>query len=148
MLIALKHTIIQGWPKQRNECPDNLKSFWNYQDELSILDGLVLKGTRIVIPSQCQEDILTQLHKGHFHTDHTKMHATDSVYWPQINKDIEQLIKSCEICQENACRNNKDPVIPREMPVASWSTVEMDLFTLDGCSFLLLVDVTSRFPVV
>ena len=59
VLIALKHTVIKGWPKQRNECPENLKHFWNYHDELSILDRLVLKGIRIVIPSQCQEDILT-----------------------------------------------------------------------------------------
>ena len=29
-----------------------------------------------------------------------------------------------------------------------WSTIEKDLFTLDGYSFLLVVDVTSRFPVV
>ena len=58
VLIALKHMIIKGWPKQRGKCPDNLKCYWNYHDELSILDGLVLKGMRIVIPSQCQEDIL------------------------------------------------------------------------------------------
>ena len=63
VLIALKHMIIKGWPKQRGECPDNLKCYWNYHDELSILDRLVLKGMRIVILSQCQEDILNQLHE-------------------------------------------------------------------------------------
>ena len=61
----------KGWPKQRNESPHNLKNSWNYPDELSILDGLVLKDTRIVIPSQCQGDILTQLHEGTFwHRSH------------------------------------------------------------------------------
>ena len=148
VLRALKHTIIKGWPKQRSECPDNLKSFWNYCGELSILDGLVLKGTRIVIPSQCQKDILTQLHEGHFGVDHMKMHARDSVYWPQINKDIEELVKSCEICQENACRNNQDLGIPREVLITPLLTIEMNLFNLDGYSFLLIVDVTSRSPVV
>ena len=29
-----------------------------------------------------------------------------------------------------------------------WSTLEIDLFTMDGHTFLLVVDVTSRFPVV
>ena len=148
VLITLKHMIIEGWPKQRGKCPENLKIFWNYRDELSILDSLVLKGTRIVIPSQCQEDILNQLHEAHFDTDHTKMHARDSVYWPQINKEIEQLVKSCEICQENSCRNQKDPSIPREVLMTPWLTIEMVLFTLDQYSFLLVVDVTSRFPVV
>ena len=59
----------------------NLRSFWNYRDELSILDGLILKGTRIVIPNECQNDVLKKLHEGHFGVDHTKLHARDSVYW-------------------------------------------------------------------
>ena len=33
----------------------NLRSFWNYRDELSILDGLILKGTRIVIPNDVRK---------------------------------------------------------------------------------------------
>ena len=72
--------IIKGWPKQRGECPDNWKSYWNYHDELSILDGLILKGTHIVIPEQCKDEILDQLHEGHFGTDCTKMCERDSVY--------------------------------------------------------------------
>ena len=50
----------------------NMRSFWNYRDELSILDGLVLKGTRIIIPEQCQE-VLEKLHEGHFGVDSTKL---------------------------------------------------------------------------
>ena len=65
-----------------------------------------------------------------------------------INKDIEQLVKSCEICQENVCRSNKDPAIPREVLMTPWSTIEIDLFMLDDHSFLLVVDMTSWFPVV
>ena len=140
--------IIKGWPKQRSDCPDNLKDYWNYHDELSILDGLILKATHIVIPNQCRNEILSQLHEGHFVIDHTKLKAHDSVYWPNINKDIEILVKSCDICPKNSQRINKDPAILREVPMAPWSTLEMDLFRMDGQSFLLVVDMTSRFPVV
>ena len=77
-----------------------------------------------------------------------KLRARDSVFWPGINKDIEDLVKTCNSCQENARRNNKDPVIPRELPMTPWSTLEIDLFMLDGHTFLLVVEVTSRFPVV
>ena len=80
--------------------------------------------------------------------DRTKLRARDSVFWPGINKDIENLVKTCDICQENARRNNKDPVLAREIPMVPWTMLEMDLFTLDGHTFLLVVDVTSRFPVV
>ena len=70
------------------------------------------------------------------------------MYWPGINKDIENLVKTCDICQENTKRNGKDPVLPREIPMSLWTTFEMDLFMMDGHTFLLVVDVTSTFPVV
>ena len=147
-LVTLKNIVIKGWSDKRDECPTNLRDYWNYRDELSILDGLVLKGTRIIIPKQCQEDVLDKLHEGHFGVDHTKLQARDSIYWPHINKDIEALIKSCEKCQEFLCRNAKDPILPREIPLVPWTLLEMDLFTCDDHTFLLVVDVTSRFPVV
>ena len=42
--------IKEGCPDHRNSCPPSLKPFWNYRDELSVMEGLVLKGERIVIP--------------------------------------------------------------------------------------------------
>ena len=103
----------------------------------------MLKGTRIVIPSQCKEELLGQLHDGHFVVDRTKLRARDSIYWPGINKDIKNLVKTCSTCQENTKRNNEDPVLAREIPMFPWTVLKLDLFTPDGHSFLLVVDVTS-----
>ena len=107
-----------------------------------------MKGTRIIIPNDCQSEVLEKLHEGYFGIERTKLRARNSVYWPHINRDIETIVKSCAKCQEYSHRNNKDPVIPREIPLVPWSLLEMDLFTLDDQTFLLVVDVTSRFPVV
>ena len=148
MMQALKHQIIKGWPYIRSECGKNLQDFWNYRDELSVLDGLVLKGSHIVVPESYRDEILNQLHEGHFGIDRTKVHARDSVYWRNINKDIECLVKTCDLCQKHSWRNNKDPAIPRDILIQAWSMVQTDLFTFDGQSFLLVVDVTSWFPVV
>ena len=79
MMQALKHQIIKGWSSIRNECSSNLQDFWNYRDELPVLDELVLKGSCIVIPESCRDEILDQLHEGHFGMDRTKLHARDSV---------------------------------------------------------------------
>ena len=111
----LKNKIIKGWPDNSCNCPVFLRDFWHYRDELSILDGLVLKGTRIIVPKSCKDELLKKLHEGHFGVEHTKLHTRDSVYWPHINRDIEDLVKSCEKCQEFSRRNNKDPVLPREI---------------------------------
>ena len=50
----------------RDDCPQNIRKFWMYWDELSILDGLVLKAVRIVIPEQCKAQVLEKLYEGHF----------------------------------------------------------------------------------
>ena len=120
MMQALKHQIIKGWPHIRSECGKNLQEFWNYRDELSVLDGLVLKGSHIVIPESCRDEILDQLHEGHFGIDRTKLRTRDSVYWPSINKDIECLVKTCDLYQEHSHRNNKDAGILRDIPIKAW----------------------------
>ena len=148
ILVTLKNMIIKGWSEMRDDCPQNLRKFWTYQDELSIIDGLVLKGVRIVIPEQCRAEVIEKLHEGHFGIDQTKHRARDTVYWLEINKDIEALIRMGEICQEHSRRNNKDLVLARELPLAPWTLIQMDIFTCEYHSFLLTVDVTSRFPVV
>ena len=63
-------------------------------------------------------------------------------------KEIEAMVKTCEKCQEFSRRNNRDPILPRELPLVSWTLLEMDLFTCENTNFLLVIDVTSQFPVV
>ena len=54
-MLKLKELIIQGWSKDIKQCPLPLCSFWNYRDELSIVDGLVVKGNRIIIPKNSDQ---------------------------------------------------------------------------------------------
>ena len=61
-MLMLKETIIWGWPKDIKQCPLPLHNFWNFRDELSIIDGIVVKGNRIVIPTKFQLELLNLLH--------------------------------------------------------------------------------------
>ena len=51
-LVLLKHTITQGWPRTIKEVPNVIQPYWTFHGELTVEDGVVLKGTRIVIPQQ------------------------------------------------------------------------------------------------
>ena len=51
-LALLKHTIITGWPHTIKEVPMILHPYWTFHEELTIEDGLILKGTRIVVPNK------------------------------------------------------------------------------------------------
>ena len=76
-LAILKHTIMQGWPKNIKQVPPELQPYWTFREELTIEDGLILKGTRIVIPSKQQQAILKQLHDGHLGLNKCKLRAKD-----------------------------------------------------------------------
>ena len=64
-LVLLKHTITQGWSSTIKEVPSILQPYWTFQEELTIEDGIVLKGTRIVIPNKMHEAVLKLIHEGY-----------------------------------------------------------------------------------
>ena len=46
----------QGWPHQRRHTPRMARAYWDFRDQLSTDEGLLLMGPRIVIPSCLRED--------------------------------------------------------------------------------------------
>ena len=41
----LKHTIMHGWPCTTREVPSEKQPYWTFREELTVEDGIVLKGT-------------------------------------------------------------------------------------------------------
>ena len=57
------------------ELPSEIHAFWIFREEMTIKDGLILKGTRVVIPSQKQAEILKLIHEGHLGLTKCKLRA-------------------------------------------------------------------------
>ena len=49
-LVKLAKVVQTGWPDQQAEIDPDLHVFWIHQWNLSIMDGVVINGARIVIP--------------------------------------------------------------------------------------------------
>ena len=79
-LALLRHTIIQGWPSTIKEVPSVLQPYWTFREELMIEDGIVLKGTQIVVPTKKSQAVLKLIHKGHLGLNKCKVRAKDTVY--------------------------------------------------------------------
>lgn len=62
-------------------------------------NGCILWGSRVVLPYALQPQILHLLHAEHPGETRMKQLARSHVYWPNIDKDIEQLVKQCGVCQ-------------------------------------------------
>ena len=97
-LALLKHTIMQGWPSTIKEVPNVSQPYWTFREELTIEIGLVLKGSRIFIPTKNCEAVLKLIHEGHPGLSKCKLYAKDTVYWPGLNEQIERLILNCKLC--------------------------------------------------
>ena len=150
-LALLKHTIMAGWPSTIKEILQVLRPYWAFHEELIIEDGLILKGTRIVVPSKQQETILNQIHDSHLGLQKCKLHAMQSVYWPGINDQLKQLVLNCQLCLKYL-RSKKKPdtssSLGQEIPLFPWTKLATDIFHFEGDSYLVLVDYTSCFPIV
>ena len=145
-LALLKHTIMTGWPANIREIPQVLHPYWTFCEEL-----IILKGTRIIIPTRKHEAILRQIHNSHLGLTKCKLHAKQAVYWPGINDQLEQLILNCQLCLKYS-RSKRKPdecsTLGQEVPIVPWTKLATDLFQFEGQSYLLIVDYTSQFPIV
>ena len=89
---------MSGWPSTIKEIPQVLHPYWTFCEELTIEDGLILKGTQIAVPIKQWEAILNQIHDRHLALQKCKQHAMQSVYWPGINDQLKQLVLNCQLC--------------------------------------------------
>ena len=88
-LTLLRH-IHMGWPNECRMLPQELHTFWNYREDLSMENGLITKGARLLIPSTLRRRVLKQIHDGHLGTEKCMLKARDSVFWPGISNDIHK----------------------------------------------------------
>ena len=138
VLLSLRSTITQGWPDTRSHCPAHLYALWNYRDEFTVADGVILIGTCILIPKSLQADVLQQLRYAHQGGEKCKCCAKGSVFWVNISCDIEEMVKSCAPYQRNQNMNSKEPLIPHDIPQKPWHTLGWDLFFWNNSPYLLL----------
>ena len=150
-LTILKHIIQHGWPRTVKEVPQEIQKYWTFREELTIEDDLILKGTWIVIPEKMREDIFKQIHEGHLGFNKCQMRVKETVYWPGLNDQLENLILNCQLCLKYSKSKNKSTpltALGHEVPAVPWSKLATDIFHYESQPYLLVVDYTSRFPIV
>ncbi len=144
-LQMLSNTVRNGWPEERRRLPNELKPYWEFREEISVTDGIVYRGDRVVIPEKMRQRMLDLVHQAHLGIVKSKQKANDVIYWPNINKQIKDLVSKCETCQSRRNKQQKEPLKPTEIPDRPWSKIAADLFELDQQMFQIVVDYYSNF---
>ena len=136
-----------GWPSHQSSTPHDIHPYWRFRDEIHTAEnGLVFAGQRLLIPVSLRNDMLTRLHEGHAGADKCKSRASQVMYWPNINADIEAKVRDCHICATYARNKPREPLLQHEMPTRPWSKVGGDILDFRGRSYLALVDYFSKYP--
>ena len=74
---------------------------------MSVTDGLIFKGERIVIPNNLQAKALETIHRSHMGIQKTLDRSKGCFYWSGISKDITHVCKTCEECLKSANRQQR-----------------------------------------
>ena len=132
-----------GWPDKKSVV-DAVKPYYTISPEISLHEGLLMRGNRIIIPTSLQKSVLTQLHTGHQGIRKCRERARQSVWWPGLSRQLENLVTNCLTCHQSQIQR-AEPMIPSEFPELPWQKVGMDLFEWKKISYLLIVDYYSRY---
>jgi hypothetical protein len=136
-----------GWPSRVDD--PSFAPYMSRKLELSVEQGCLLWGSRVVIPPSLRELVLSELHLTHPGMVRMKSLARSYVWWPHLDGQIEDMVSSCEVCQALRADPPKAQVHPWMFPSKPWSRLHVDYAgPIGSFMYLVLVDAYSKFPEV
>ena len=132
-----------GWPGKVDKCYD---AFYTRREEISIMDGCLLWGNRIIVPSKCRDAVLGLLHDTHIGMSRMKATGRSYVWWPGMDQDIEATVRECPACDKHQNSPATAELHPWEWPSSPWSRVHIDhAGPFMGKLFLIVIDAHSKW---
>ena len=136
------------WPRV---VPAELTPYSSRRNELTVEEGCVLWGYRVVIPAKLKlrEKLLQELHLDHPGVTRMKAVARSYMWWPGLDQELEKLAKACPACQAVKRAPPTAPLHPWVWPSRPWQRVHLDFAgPFQGSMFLIGVDAYSKWPEV
>ena len=72
--------------------------------------------------------------------------ARHLVWWPKMDKDVEDVVKHCDDCQQNRATPPPGPLHPWQWPTRPWTRLHIDFAgPTEGKMLLIIVDSHSKW---
>ncbi|XP_058024074.1 uncharacterized protein K02A2.6-like [Ahaetulla prasina] len=134
----------RGWPK--GPLSPEFVPYHSRQFELSVLQGCLLWGNRVVIPLVLNKTVLSCLHEAHPGVVRMKALGRSYTWWPKMDQEIERWVDQFSACQESRPVPPAATVQEWERPRGPWTRVHVDLAgPYIGWQFFILVDAYSKW---
>ena len=130
-MIILRKAVIKGISNGQRE----FKQVFN--DLTVTRQGILLKRKQIVIPAELRSRVTELAHEGHQGSVKTKNLLRSRIWYPGLDKAVDELCYKCSICAMNR-KKRPEPVKMSRMDSRPWSTVSLDFHDLPNGNELLL----------
>ena len=97
-LQAMMDLVLQGWPDDKSKVPSAVRPYAKYHDELSVQDGVIFKGSRIIVPTMLRKEMMQKVNEGHLGAELCLRRAKEVFFWPLMNAEIRDYVSNCSIC--------------------------------------------------
>ena len=98
------------------------------------------------MPLQGRQLILNELHQGHQGMVGMKSRARSIVWWPNIDKEIEAMVKKGHDCQKVSTTQPHVSLQAWPWPSRPWSCLHLDFAgPIDNQMILVLIDAHSKW---
>ena len=111
------------WPK---DIETHIRPYYNRRSELHIENDVISWGYRVIIPQELRKMMLQELHANHMGMVKTKSLARSYLWWPQLDKHIEDIVNSCMPCLYNRVAPGKTTLTPWKLTTEPWSRIHID----------------------
>nr|XP_037284967.1 uncharacterized protein K02A2.6-like [Rhipicephalus microplus] len=121
--------------------------YWQERAVIAKCNGMLLKGTGLVLRQCLRKEVLTKLHDGRKDISKTRALVKELVWWPGLGDQLARQVKECASCARFVPQNS-ELAITTLTPSFAWEQVGIDLCFVSNCHYLVVVDYLSRYPEV
>lgn len=155
MLEQVTTYVATSWPAHKT-LSSELQPFFLVRGELSVVDNLLLRGERIVVPWSLTPQVIAAVHEAHPGIVRTKARLRERFWWPGMDRQVELSIQNCRICEmaDKSATTAATPLQPVPLPERPWEKLAVDIVgTLQraphDCRYAItLIDYFSKWPEV
>lgn len=131
---------------ENNEWPEKLFRYQAFANELGVIDQVVVRNDRIVLPKKLRSRALDIAHRGHPGIVTMRRNLRERVWWPCMDREVTERVQECLGCTAVSRQFPPEPMLRKEMPERAWQEIAIDFFTAKECAtFLVAVDYFSRY---
>lgn len=125
----------------------DLKTYRVFRQEIYLWDNILWKSDKVILPLVLRSNALTIAHMGHPGVISMQRILRSRVWWPGIDQDIKDVVKTCEGCILVERTDPPEPLKMTMMPEKAWQCLAIDFFdaTARNIHLLVIVDYHSRY---